>query len=157
MKIQKKKPDFSVITESNPFSENLVIRVRKKESGWHKDVDDMWMPNEVELDSDDSYKTFCGREHRIARAELQYRALQLWDWIMQTIAYGEDVVWVDVPRYMRECRIKDSKTYRNAVVELGVRRFIIGVPGMRNCFFINPSMGFKGSRIKKYPGKLNFV
>jgi len=154
MKITKKKPDFSSIQDSNPFSEHLVIRVRKKESGWHKDVDDMWMPNEVEMDAQDCFKTYCSREIRLARAELQPRALQLWDWIMQTIKYGEDVVWVDVSRYMRECGIKDPKTYRNAVVDLGVRRFIIAVPGMKNCFFINPSMGFKGSRINKYPGKV---
>lgn len=137
----------------NPFTKTLVVKVRKKETGGYGEDG---VPVETELDGDPHYKTFYSREMRILRAGLKFRAIQLLDWIMQSIESGEDVIWIDAPRYMRECEIKDDKTYRTAVLELWQAGFIAPCPKVKHAYFINPEYGFKGSRISKYPKNLSY-
>jgi hypothetical protein len=147
-------PDFVGV---NPFVGNLVIRVRKVETGTYEaGKDGILMPKEIEFEYDQQYRSYVSRDIRILLMGLKHRSLQLWMWMMQSIDYGEDVVWVDVLRYKRECEIRDDKTYRAAVIELSQAGFISACAGVKNAFFINPAMGFKGSRINKYPNNIEF-
>lgn len=153
MKRRKKPVDLSAVVGVNPFTETLVVKVRKNDTGGYKDG----IPVEIELDGDPYYKTFFSREVRVLRAGLKFRAIQLLDWIMQSIESGEDVIWIDAPRYMRECDIKDDKTYRAAVTELWQAGFISPCPKVKHAYFINPKYGFKGSRINKYKDNIEYV
>jgi len=157
---EREKPELSEeIVGVNPFVQALKIKVRTVESGYveaqdHKGV---MVPKEVELECDVSYKSYVSKELREIRVGLSYRALQMWEWIMQSIESGADVIWIDPKRYKRECAIKSEKTFRQAQNELGRYGFITPCMGVRNSFFINPKYGFKGSRIRKYPGNLEFL
>jgi len=152
---RRKKPDISEdVIGVNPFTKTLVVKVRKTETGGYAENG---MPIEVDLDGDPYYKTFFGRDIRILRSKLKFRAIQLLDWIMQSIESGEDVIWIDAPRYMRECDIKDDKTYRAAVTELWTAGFIAPCPKVKHAYFINPEYGFKGSRVNKYKNNIQYV
>lgn len=153
------KPDLSEEKVGlNPLSNSLVLRIRKIPSGSYKpDKEGILMPVEIEYEQAELYKAFCNRETRLVLAQMKYRELQLWQWIMQTIDYGQDVIWIDVKRYKRECGIKDDKTFRMAVMGLAKCLFIAPCMAYKNTYFINPACGFKGSRANKYPDKINHV
>lgn len=151
---RKKRPELDAeYVGVNPFTQSLSIPVNKVESGYTATGD----VHEVELDSQPHYKTFYSRELRLKRVGLKYRAGQLLDWIMHSIDSGSDVIWIDVPRYMRECGIANDKTYRAAIAELWEAGYIAPCAKVKHAYFINPAYVFKGSRINKYPDKIQYV
>lgn len=75
---------------------------------------------------------------------------------MQTVEPGHDYVWIPRIRAMEECRIKSVRTFTDALKELGRYAFISACMSVKNVYFINPDMGFRGSRVKKYPNNLEF-
>lgn len=135
----------------NPFVVPLRVPVKGRESGFKKDADGIWMPNEIDMDKQPYYKAFYSKELREIQCGLSYRALQMWMWIMQTIRSGDDVLQINPERYCKECRIKAHRTFRAATVELCRYGFIAPSMACKNVYFINPAYSFKGSRIAKYP------
>jgi hypothetical protein len=57
---------------------------------------------------------------------------------------------------MEECRIKSVRTFVDAVKELCRYGLLSPCVNIKNVYFINPDMGFRGSRVKKYPKNLDF-
>ena len=76
---------------------------------------------------------------------------------MYSVKPGEDAVRVNVKMYKRECGIKDDKTYRQAYIGLAAAGWIAICTKVKNVFFLNPAMGFKGSRIRKYPDRVEYI
>lgn len=135
----------------NPFASSLVIRAYSLRSGYVPDEEGLMMDNMVDMDAESFAKMFDKAENRLVMTGLSFRALQVWTWSMFTVEAGKDYVWVNVPRLMEECRIKAIKTFRAAVTELMRYGYMAPVAGYKNVYWLNPAMGFKGSRIKKYP------
>ena len=136
----------------NPFVSSLVIRAFSVRSGYVPDEGgDMLVDNMVEMDAESFAKMFDKAENRIVMTGLSFRALQVWTWCMFTVEPGKDYVWVNVSRLMEECRIKAVKTFRAAMMELMRYGYVAPVAGIKNVYWLNPAMGFKGSRVKKYP------
>jgi hypothetical protein len=141
----------------NPFVSSLVIRAYSVRSGYVPDgagEESMMVDNMVEMDAESFAKMFDKAENRIVMTGLSFRALQVWTWCMFTVEAGKDYVWVNVSRLMEECRIKSAKTFRSAVTELCRYGYVAPVVGIKNVYWLNPAMGFKGSRVKKYPNNV---
>lgn len=140
----------------NPFISGLVIKVRAIRSGYVPDGEDegVLVDNVVELERDGYVKVFDGADERVIMAGLSYRALQVWMWMLYTVKSGKDYLWVNVVRMMEECGMKSVKTHKAAITELCRYGYIAPCVGHKNVYWLNPSMAFKGSRIKKYPGNV---
>ena len=142
----------------NPFASSLVIRAYSVRSGYvpeeGEDGQVLMMDNVVDMDAESFAKMFDKAENRLVMTGLSFRALQVWTWSMFTVEAGKDYVWVNVPRLMEECRIKAAKTFRAAVTELMRYGYVAPVAGYKNVYWLNPAMGFKGSRVKKFPGNV---
>ena len=96
-------------------------------------------------------RLYCTESIRLQMAALPFRALQLWTWIMYEITEGDDFVRIDVERMMSECGIISKRTLKVAVDELRRAGYIAPCVGHKNVYWINPSIGFKGSRVKAFP------
>ncbi len=84
-------------------------------------------------------------------ALLSPRAQRLLLWIMFEVKSPNDFLWINVPRYMKENRIEDRKTYRAAVTELSRYMIIHRHPKYKTVFWLNSRFFFAGSRVNKYP------
>jgi len=138
----------------NPFVSSLTIKVFSVRSGYVPDGEGeemMLVDNVVDMDAESFAKMFDKAENRLVMTGLSFRALQVWTWCMFTVEPGKDYVWVNVSRLMEECRIKAVKTFRAAVMELMRYGYVAPVAGIKNVYWLNPAMGFKGSRVKKFP------
>jgi len=150
------KPQYDVeMLGNNPFVSSLKIPVFTNVVGYHE-KDGVLMPEEKEWDAEPYAKMFVSADRRHIITGLSFRALQLWNWIMQTIEPGQDHIWINRTRAMQECRIKSVRTFTDALKELGRYGFIVSCMSVKNVYFINPEMGFRGSRVKKYPNNLDF-
>jgi hypothetical protein len=136
---------------TNPFLGGLVVKVLEGKSGYVVDEDGVMVDNVVEMECETFAKVFDKPENRIVMAGLSFRALQVWTWSMYTVLSGKDYIWVNVERLMKECHIKSVKTYRAAMNELCRYGYIAPCVGHKNVYWINPSLGFKGSRVNKFP------
>jgi len=138
----------------NPFVSSLVIKAFPVRSGYVPDGEGeemVMVDNMVEMDAESFAKMFDKAENRLVMTGLSFRALQVWTWSMFTVEAGKDYVWINVSRLMEECRIKAAKTVRAAFTELCRYGYVAPVAGLKNVYWLNPAMGFKGSRVKKYP------
>ena len=141
----------------NPFVSSLVIRAYSVKSGYVPQEEEgqmLMMDNLVDMDAESFAKMFDKAENRLVMTGLSFRALQVWTWCMFTVDPGKDYVWVNVSRLMEECRIKAVKTFRAAMMELMRYGYMAPVAGIKNVYWLNPAMGFKGSRVKKYPNNV---
>ena len=134
----------------NPFASSLVVKVMPIRSGYVPDGDIM-VDNVVEMECETFSKMFDKAENRMVMAGLSFRALQVWTWMMYTIASGKDYVWMNVERMMGECGMKSVKTYKAAITELCRYGYVAPCAGHKNVYWINPAIGFKGSRVNKFP------
>jgi hypothetical protein len=140
---------------NNPFVASLKIPVYTNVVGYHE-KEGVLMPEEREWDAEPYAKMFISADRRHILTGLSFRALQLWSWVIQTVEPGHDYIWVNRTRAMGECRIKSVRTFTDALKELGRYGFISACMSVKNVYFINPDMGFRGSRVKKYPNNLEF-
>lgn len=141
----------------NPFVSSLVIKAFPVRSGYVPDGEGeemVMVDNMVEMDAESFAKMFDKAENRLVMTGLSFRALQVWTWSMFTVEAGKDYVWINVSRLMEECRIKAAKTVRAAFTELCRYGYVAPVAGLKNVYWLNPAMGFKGSRVKKYPNNV---
>ncbi len=140
----------------NPFVSSLVVKVFASRSGYVPDEEDggMLVDNWVQLEVDTFAKMFDGADNRLVMAGLSFRALQVWNWVLFTLEPGKDYVWINQDRLMNECRVKSVKTFRAAVMELIRYGHLAVCAGLKNVYWINPSIGFKGSRVKKFPANV---
>lgn len=135
----------------NPFVSSLRVVVRSVRSGYIPE-DDLMVDNVVDLEVEPYFKVFSGSDQRLVMAGLSFRALQVWTWVMYTVESGKDYVCLNVDRVMKECGMGTRKTYRAAIGELCRYGYMAPCVGVKNVFWINPSVGFKGSRVKAFPG-----
>jgi hypothetical protein len=139
----------------NPFVAALKIPVHTAISkGLYHAEDGILEPQEIEYDSTPSAKIYISSERRKITAGLSYRPLQLWHWVLQTIEAGHDYIWINRARAMDECRMKSVRTFADAIKELCRYGFLSPCVNIKGVYFINPEMGFRGSRVKKYPENL---
>lgn len=141
----------------NPFSNSLTIPVVGKVLEDHYKIkDDVKLPYEIELEYTRFFKVYSTKAHRMIVNNLQPSTKELFLWLMYTIEYGEDYVWINKKRYMEECSVS-LNTYKKSIKEMIRYGLIVPMGLYDNTYWINPDFFFKGSRVNKYPDKVQRV
>lgn len=153
-----KKPVF---TEDdlgvNPFSESLVIQVRRV--ALHKQFKregDLWVQAEMDLEYDQHAKVYCSAQRRQVLNKLPLRSKEMLLWIIQESEHGKDYLWINRGRYMAEMEIVSPITLKTAIKEL-IRHGIISPTVVTDVYWINPQYVFKGNRVTKFPSKVEVI
>lgn len=84
-------------------------------------------------------------------SEISHKLLR---YIEGNLRYNEDIVYINIQKFMEESLIKSRTTYSKGIEELCRYGFITPYH-KRNKYWINPLRFFNGNRIKKYPNNLN--
>lgn len=155
---KKIKPDSEVVEAKigvNPLAgTDFKILIRKLPTGsWDKDDTGILTPHEVDLEQDEFVKLYTKPENRKIVGSLSDAARKLFMWIAYEVETGKDWVWVNKRRFMDEVGVKSINTYKKAMSEL-VRYGFIQLSLVKDVFWINPKLLFAGSRINKYPDKV---
>lgn len=98
-------------------------------------------------------KLYTGVEQRKIVSACTPAAKSLLLWLFYEVDYGKDYLWINKDRYMEE-NFVSLNTYKKAVQELH-RYALIAPSTVKDVWWINPRFFFKGSRIDKYPDKIN--
>jgi hypothetical protein len=148
----KKKPDLGSIGD-NPFKEGLLIDANKQmydiitRSGNREKVN-------YSLENIPYTKVFevAGAKKRVM--SLPVRGKELLLYFMHSIDSGADALWIDRASYMKAYGIKSVNTFKDAVRSLSESLFIYPHATFKDVYWINPHYFFKGSRMMKYPDRV---
>lgn len=150
---KKPKIDESRLDKANPFISNLSIPVRRVvKSEYKKDANGEFAlkDNDIDMEYTPFARVFTTSENRMRLIPLSARSKELLFWIMYEMKSGKDWLWLNKDRYMDESGIGSYNTYHAAVCELMDHRFIAR-SSIRDVYFIDPSLFYKGNRIEDYP------
>lgn len=148
----KKRPEIDEDSlPVNPFISFLDIRVNKVSYGLRSDGS----LHERELEVSRYAKFYISSSIRKHTNVLSGAGSQMLLWIMQELDSGKDWFWINKVRYQKEHGIKSMKTVNAALIELDNKRFIDGIAGLKDVYFINPVIFFCGSRVNKYPDNVS--
>lgn len=138
----------------NPFVVSLQIPVAVLQfKNQYRKEGDVLINVEKEVESTVFAKLYCSAERRVLANNLSLRSKELLVWVMYEIDSGKDYLWINKARYMEEIRITAIDTYRNALKEL-IRYGFMHQSLVKDVYWINPDMFFKGDRIKRFPTKI---
>lgn len=149
-----RKVDSEVIGK-NPFLEgDFEITVSRKTDLTKLQLSDGdWIPQEFDLERSSVTKIYKSLKNREKINVLTAPAKELYLWLAYKITYGEDWIRVSRSEYMKEHGIASVNTYKGAVRDL-VAGGVIAYSVLKDVFWINPTLFFCGSRVKKYPDKV---
>lgn len=157
-KYKRPKIDEEKMDRGNPFVGNLRVSVRKQVyEQYIKTATGFELGERVlELEYTPFSRIYTTSEHRRIWNGLSSRAKELLQWIVYTIEYNKDWLWVNRERYMDESSIQSFNTYNAAVKEL-VDTLFLAKSTTQDVYFINPEFFFKGNRITKYRDKIEII
>ena len=127
---------------SNPFENGLKIHVSSVSSGSYYNVDGMMLPRDILIEKKPFSKVYLTADDRKLVMMLSDRALRLFLWTIYELKAGEDHVYVNKERYMKESNIQSINTFKKAISELE-RYFFIGASLVKGIYFINPAFIFR--------------
>lgn len=141
----------------NPFKQELEVPVNKIYfENSYKFEDGLLIPVTKDVEQTPYAKLYSTSTMRLHINKLSLRAKELLFWIIYTIEFSNDFIWINKVRYMKELNISSLTTYKEAIKEL-MKNGIIAVTIQKDVYWINPVVFFKGDRIKKYPEKVIIV
>jgi len=129
----------SVITESNSY---IIVYGEPKE-------------RVIKMEKQRCGKVYQTTANRLLLSKLTPNGKSLMLWLLSEIDSGRDWLWINYERYMEENDIKSFGTYKRSVKEL-ISKGILGLTlqSRYSYYWINPAIVFNGSRILKYPDRL---
>lgn len=95
------------------------------------------------VDKQQYMKLFLGQIKKFF--ELSKTSMKLLDYIMEQIRYNKDRICLHQPTVMDELKISRTTCYRSIVQLLDAQ--IIAKADTEGCFFVNPTVVFKGDRL----------
>lgn len=124
----------------NPLAESLIIPVNNNTfySGGDKRERTM---------------VYTHKHLRTYISGLSPKSRTLYLWLIYSIEYGKDYLWINVARYMRETNTS-LNTYKDAIKDLCNANIMFPMLNQYNMFWINPLFFFKGDATNKYKDKL---
>ena len=136
----------------NPFTYTLVIEVTKRtdNSKYSLSHDGVMLPISQLLERQKCTKIYHVAGITDIVCSLSDKALRLYTYIIHKLSYNDDQIKIPPKIYMDKNRIKDKRTYTNAVDEL-IRYNFIAYTGIKGTYWINPNLIFSGNRIGMYP------
>ncbi len=140
----------------NPLIESFAVKVREVTQGTVVQ-DGQRVLNNVLFEATPYTKIFTntidGVMPRKKVTNLNDKAQRLYLWLIYEIDSGKDYIWINQARYMEEQGIKSINTYKDAIRELVMNKFL-AISVVKSVYWINPAYFFKGSRINKYEDKI---
>lgn len=124
--------------------DNIIIK------GFSQYVPLIIIPYSVEEDICCLYTHHSYRKHI---AKMSPNAKSLFLWLMYDITTGDEVIWINSIRYMKESSVAIN-TFKKSITELCKAAVIYPIENLQNMYWLNPRLFFKGSRVKKYPDNL---
>lgn len=133
----------------NPFSASLVIIVNIVTTPeYESDGEDM-LPVKRKLEKDEFCKFYCSSERRVKINSLTLRGKELLLWILFELKYGQDWIWINKERFMKESGISAVNTFKGALKDL-IRNGVLATTIETDTYWINPFYFFKGNRVNKF-------
>lgn len=143
----------------NPLLNSLEILVNRVKSdnaykahGAGKD-DVVFTPANYDYEAVPFCKVFADATRRKDIVKLTNRAQGLLMWIFFEIKAGKDFLWINKERYMEENEIGSLNTYKSAVNELVMTKYLSKTI-KPDTYWINPHYFFLGDRLKAFPDKI---
>lgn len=141
----------------NPCLQTLIIPVIKLEdTQFFKKDEDILTYAEYEVESEKSTKFYVSSSRRKLVNGLSGMSSKLFLWIMQELDYNKDYLWINKERFMDECNVGSLNTFKTAITDLH-KNNIIQPTVIKEVYWINPSMFFQGSRVKKFPKNIKMM
>ena len=138
----------------NPLMANKTIPVRRIRE-LKEDNENVVNSSYALLETTAYTKLFEGINYKQNMGKLSTRAKELLLYFLYYIPAGKDYMWIDRVAYMDVNDIKSNNTYLSAVKELCADPiYIYPHVDLKDVFWINPLIFYKGSRINKYSGHL---
>lgn len=143
---------------SNPLAESLHITGHKK----IKDVINKFGNAdklETKLDGDKCVKIYEVSGYKAKMMKLNIRSKEMLLYIYHIVKYKQDYILLDREDYMKAHEITSINTFKKAIVSLCNEKYIYPhhLPEFKDVYWINPAYFFKGSRLAKYPHKVNYT
>jgi len=151
-----KKPDTTKL-RNNPFSGgDFVVMVNRRVDNSRREMKGgEWVAQELEHERDGSVKLFTRKSNREKINALSFPSKEMFLWILSTVEWGSDLYCMNRGLYMLEQGVASYNTYKKAVDGL-VNGGVIQGTTVKDVFWINPKIFFKGSRANKYPDKVTY-
>lgn len=143
---------------ANMFVENgFNIRVESL-SNFSKPVKDGadYVPTERFRELDKFTRLYKSAVVRRLIMGMDRTTVKLFNFIAYSVRSGRDYILIDRETFMTECNISSKNTYLRATKELHMKKVILPTPHV-DLFLINPVVIFCGSRVRKWPDKVNVV
>lgn len=141
----------------NPLAKSLVIKKKNLSVPLETEVsEDGSVIRQYRLiEYNSSVKIYSSPHLREVVMSLTPSACVLFNWIPYLLRDGEDYVYINKKRALKEVGISD-KTFRNNMQELYDKELLLSTE-QKNIYWFNPSYFFKGDRLKKYPEKIVYI
>lgn len=150
-----KKKVYKAPAERNPFANSLYIAATKITDGkrFKLDSDGVALPDSYLLERVTKANIYYQKDMRKAVAALSPVAKSLFLHLMYSMQTGIDYIPIEVKKFMAENRVKSLTSVSLAKKELTECNFIVA-SSVQSVFFINPAVMFCGSRVEKYPDRV---
>lgn len=143
-----------LIKKSNKTTVNLSNIPTGDEITHNPDI--ISIESQFMIDKAHKVNLYMTPELRVIYMRLSEVSHKLLRYVEGILRYNEDIVHINVSKFMNESLIKSRATYSKGVEELCRYGFI--TPTLkRNKYWINPIRFFNGDRLKKYSDNLNTI
>jgi len=88
---------------------------------------------------------------------LPIRSKELLLYVMYYIDVGCEYIWINRQEYMKNNGIKSVNTFKKAIEDLSIRRYVCPHIKIKDLLWINPYYFFKGDRLGKYPNNIEVL
>lgn len=136
----------------NPFTavELFQIPTRRYETSSFDKKGDVFLPAVRVSEYQDYTKLYAEPAFRLRTNKLSLRAKEMFLWIMYTIKAGQETIWINRERYMKEMGISSNTTVLTTIKDLIKLNYLAKTAEGKDMYFINPKYFFQGDRLKKY-------
>lgn len=150
MKKQQEVDDSKMVI--NPFSYSLQVEVTKLVSTDEiKDDGHTTITRELLIEHRAYTKLFYCTGCKDIIYNLSPQGKSLYIFVLYNLTAGKDYIQLNSQWYMTKNNVKSINTFKDALKELCRYCFLQQSADYNDVYWINPSLFFHGSRIKKFP------
>lgn len=138
--------------KSNPFTggDFKINTIKRSDPNkYERDDEGDWLPHIYAQEKDNCTKLYVSSEIRKIVCFLGESGAAVLLWVMYELKAGKDFIIINPKRFKKEHQYKTDKPLRSGLFELLRYQFIASTV-FENVYYINPSVLFNGSRLKKY-------
>ena len=124
-------------TAINPHTTNFLVKIKEIEfENQYKELDGVLVSLHKEVEASNYHKVYRSSDHTRGIYSLTPSALKLYTWIQYNTGYGEDFVYLNRPRAIKDLDLSVN-TMKKIVKELQIKGFITATV-YRSIYWVNP-------------------